>query len=442
MMIRLTLVVWMCVAAQAQAAWKAGVGKVSITPDETIWLAGFASRTKPSEGVRQPIWAKALALEDASGQRAVVVTLDLVSIRPLVADAVIAHVRQKHGLSRERLLLNVSHTHSAPIVGDFTSYESRMGEYLEAQRPVIALYTAALPGKINEAIDKAMAALAPATLHFEQGFAGFAVNRRRVTNRAWPGPVDHDVPVLAVRSGGELRGILFGYACHNTVLSDNRVNGDYAGYAQEALERQYPQAVALFVQGAGADANALPRNTVEAAERYGSTLADAVGLVLKGKMRPVGDGLTAVMELPEIRFMPLASREELRKRLTTTTGYEREHAQRMLQKLEKGEKITDRYPYPVQAWRFGREFTLLALGGELVVDYALRFKQKYGWGNTWVAGYSNDVFGYIPSKRVWKEGGYEGGGAFLFSSFPGPLEEATEEVIAASVDAVMSKAQR
>lgn len=429
-------------AVQLHAAWKAGAAKVSITPGESIWMAGFASRTKPSEGVRQEIWSKALALEDAAGTRSLLVTLDLVSIRPHIADAVAAHVKEKHGIPRERLLLNVSHTHSAPIVGDFTSYESRMGEYLEKQRPVIARYTAALPGKINESIDKAIAALAPATLHYEQGFAGFAVNRRRVTNRTWPGPVDHDVPVLAIGSNGRIRAIVFGYACHNTVLSDNRINGDYAGYAQDALERQYPESIALFVQGAGADANALPRNTVEAAERYGATLAHAVDLVLKGKMRPVSNGLTAVMEKPEIRFRPLASREELQKRLATTTGYEREHAQRMLGKLDRGEKVIDRYAYPVQAWRFGREFTLLALGGELVVDYALRFKQKYGWQTTWIAGYSNDVFGYIPSKRVWREGGYEGGGAFLFSSFPGPLDEETEEVIAASVDGIMTKVQR
>lgn len=436
------LLLSLLIAVQMQAAWKAGAAKVSITPNESIWMAGFASRTKPSEGVRQEIWSKALALEDASGARSVLVTLDLVSIRPHIADAVAAYAKEKHGIARERLLLNVSHTHSAPIVGDFTSYESRMGEYLEAQRPVIARYTAALPAKINASIDKAIAALAPVTLHYEQGFAGFAVNRRRVTNRTWPGPVDHDVPVLAIRSNGDLKAIVFGYACHNTVLSDNRINGDYAGYAQEAIERQYPGSVALFVQGAGADANALPRNTVEAAERYGSTLADAVGLVLKGKMRPVADGLNAVMEKPEIRFVPLASREVLQKRLGTTTGYEREHAQRMLGKLERGEKVTDRYAYPVQAWRFGREFTLLALGGELVVDYALRFKQKYGWQTTWIAGYSNDVFGYIPSKRVWREGGYEGGGAFLFSSFPGPLDEETEEVIAASVEGIMTKVQR
>lgn len=436
-----TAILGIILACAAQAAWKAGAAKSEITPTESIWMAGYAARTKPSEGVRQPIYAKALALEDASGRRAIVVTLDLVSIRRPIADAVAERVRTRHSIPRDRLLFNVSHTHSAPLAGDIASYETRMGEYYARQKEVVARYTATLPDRIMEAVDKAVASLAPATLHFEQGFAGFAVNRRRVGKRNLPGPVDHDVPVLAIRSGGELRAVLFGYACHNTVLSDYMINGDYAGYAQETLERRHPGAVALFVEGAGADSNPLPRRSVELAERYGQTLADSVDEVLRGKMRPVADTLAAAYETPELRFQAPPDRAELERRLAGKDDGAKQHAQRLLRRLEHEGRIPDRYPYPVQAWRFGNEFTLLALGGELVVDYSLRFKEKYGWDNLWVAGYSNDVFGYIPSLRVLKEGGYEGGGAFQFSSFPGPLAEDVEDIIARSVDSVMGRAK-
>ncbi len=426
-------------ACAMRAEWKAGAAKVPITPDESIWLAGYAARTKPSEGVRQAIYAKALAFEDAAGRKSVVVTLDLVSIRPLTADVVARHVREKHGIARERILFNVSHTHSAPIVGDVSSYQSRMGSYFDKQREVIARYTAALPGKINAAVDQAIAALEPATLHFEQGFAGFAVNRRRVGRRELPGPVDHDVPVLAVRApSGDLRAVLFGYACHNTVLGDYEVNGDYAGYAQAALEARHPGAVALFVEGAGADSNPLPRRSVELAARYGATLADAVDEVLKAKMKPVGDGLRAVYETVEVKFESAPPESELEKQLSDKDEYVRQHAQRMLFLKKRDGRIPDTYPYPVQAWRFGSEMTLLALGGELVVDYSLRFKEKYGWDKLWVAGYSNDVFGYVPSLRVWKEGGYEGGGAFQFTSFPGRFRESVDSIVTAKVDEVMN----
>src|SRR5262245_60583764 len=68
-------------AGTLHAAWQAGAAAVDITPTESIWLAGYASRTKPSESIRQPIHAKALALRDESGATSVIVTLDLVGIR-------------------------------------------------------------------------------------------------------------------------------------------------------------------------------------------------------------------------------------------------------------------------------------------------------------------------------------------------------------------------
>ena len=74
--------------------------------------------------------------------------------------------------------------------------------------------------------------------------------------------------------------ILFGYACHNTIMDDYTIHGDYAGYAQRDLEQRFPGAVALFVQGGGADSNPLPRRKPEHLERYGATLADAVQLVI------------------------------------------------------------------------------------------------------------------------------------------------------------------
>jgi neutral ceramidase len=62
-----------------------------------------------------------------------------------------------------------------------------------------------------------------------------------------------------------------------------------------------------------------------------------------------------------------------------------------------------------------------------VSDYSLRLKRQYGFDDTWVAAYSNDVFGYVGSRRVIEEGGYEGGEAN--TNFPGPFSAAVEEII-------------
>jgi neutral ceramidase len=114
----------------------------------------------------------------------------------------------------------------------------------------------------------------------------------------------------------------------------------------------------------------------------------------------------------------------------------------MLALLESKGSVPETRPYTVQAWQFADGLTLIALAGELTVDYALKFKSRYGANTTWIAGYSNDVFGYIPSLRVWKEGGYEGGEAFLFSGFPGRFSPDIEERITTAVERVVARVRQ
>jgi hypothetical protein len=434
------LLLWLGSAAWGAGGWQAGVATVDITPSESIWLAGYAARTRPSESVRMPIHAKALALRDEAGAISVVVTVDLVGIRREMIEPIAERAGRELHIARERILFNASHTHSAPVVGDSTVYEPQMGTYLEAQKAAIGRYTQALPNLLYSAIAKAVGDLRPATLWFEQGFAGFAVNRRRVGRRELPGPVDHDVPVLAAKAeDGHYLAIVFGYACHNTVMDDYTVHGDYAGYAQHDLEGRFPGATALFVQGGGADANPLPRRRVEDMERYGATLADAVEDTVKAPMKPVTGPVRAATETVQVNFEGPFDRARWQAEAASSTRPVALHGQRMLAILDRGGSIPQSRPYLVQAWRFESGQTLLMLAGELTVDYALRFKAQYGPDTTWIAGYSNDVFGYIPSLRVWKEGGYEGGESFRFSTFPGRLTPDIEDRVTGAVERVMAR---
>src|ERR1700722_19562522 len=417
----------------AASQWKAGVASIDITPQESIWLAGYGNRTKPSDGVLLKIHAKALVLEDETGSKTVLITSDLLGFVKEVSDPIAARVLKKYGIPRERLALNASHTHSAPVIGHMLrpAYPLTPG-----QDKVIDRYTTHLEDQVVEVIGNAIRNLAPAELSFSQGPAGGAVNRRRgVRSRALPGPVDQDVPVLSVRSpDGTVRAIIFGYACHNTVLSDYVVNGDWAGFAQEAIERAHPGATAMFVEDCGADANPLPRRSVDLAMKYGQIIADAVEEVLRGKMQPQNGPLKAAFELVDVPFQKAPSRAEFELRLNDKNPSVQRHAKYMLQILERDGKFRDRYPYPVQVWQFGTGVTWIILGGEVVVDYALRFKKQYGWDNVWVAGYSNDVFAYIPSVRVLHKGGYEGGGAMTPYGQAAPFAEPVEEIIASKVD--------
>jgi len=425
------------------AGWQAGSAVVDITPTEPIWLAGYVSRTKPSESVRQPIHAKALALKYDSGATSVIVTIDVVGIRREMTELIAQRAATELHIPRERILFNVSHTHSAPVVHDAIMYERSMGPYAKAQMLAVARYDEMLPQRLYSAISGAVGNLKPASLYFGQGFAGFAVNRRRVTHREYPGLVDPDVPVLAVRGqDGGVVAVVFGYACHNTVMDDYTVHGDYAGYAQSYLQQKFPGAVALFIMGAGADANPLPRRNAVLLERYGGALADAVEDVVRGAMTRVDGPLDAVIAFPELKFEGPFTRDRWIAETKSSEPLESEHGRIMLRLMDAGQDIPQSRLYTVQIWQFGRAMTLIALAGELTVDYALKFKSRYGWDTTWVAGYSNDVFGYVPSVRVWKEGGYEGGESFRFTTFPGRLTADVEDRITAAVEQGVAQLRR
>jgi neutral ceramidase len=430
-----------CLGAGAQTRWEAGVAQRIITPDTPIWIAGYASRNRPSEGVRQDIYVKALALRDEPGKTVVLVTADLVEFSREVAGAIAARCEKRYGLSRDRLVLNASHTHSAPVTG----IENMPLWYIldEPQKAVIRKYTEGFIDKAVDVVGTSLKNLTPATLFFEQGLAGFAVNRRRVERRSLPGPVDQDVPVLSVRGAdGSLRAIVFGYACHPTSLADYKISGDWAGFAQAELEQAHPGAVAFFVQDCGADANPLPRFTVDLSEKYGQIMAAAVETVLKAGMKPLTGPLATAYQLVDVPFQQAPTKEELQaQKKAEESPLVRQQIQHLLDILGRDGKLPNHYLYPVQVWKFGSGLKFIALGGEVVVDYALRLKGQYGFEDTWVAGYSNDVFAYIPSVRVLKEGGYEGGDGNLGDGHPASFGAAIEEIIVGKVHDLLESAR-
>jgi len=421
----------------AETGWKAGFAKEKLTPDGPMWMSGYASRTGPAEGTEIELWAKAAVLQPADGKPLVLVTLDLVGIDRDTSQIICKRIMEKHKLPRESLALSVSHTHCGPVVGKNLR---SMYFFDETQGKLVDDYTDALPGKVLKAVDAAFAALEPASLSWATGASGFAVNRREnkeaeVTmlreKGLLKGPVDHDVPVLAARDAKEnLKGVVFGYACHATVMAYMKWSGDYPGFAMLDVEKAHPGAVALFFAGCGADQNPLPRRQVDLAKNYGKQLADSVEAVLAKPMAPLVGVSTATYREIDLPLKEVPTREELIKQSMATDKYTAARAKMWLKQLDAGKDIPASYPYPVQTWRLGKDLTLVTLGGEVVVDFSLRLKKDLG-GNLWVMGYANDVMAYIPSARVLKEGGYEGATSMIYYGLPSVWGEKVEELIVA-----------
>jgi hypothetical protein len=435
-------------SAYAQENFRAGVASTVITPKQPMWMSGYAARTKPSEGKIHDLRAKALALEDSQGTRFVIVTVDLLGIPRPTRDWLEKKANQRYKLPPASLLLNASHTHCGPVLEEAkdsiygNTFYGLSPEQIQQSRR----YVETLQRKLLRLIGQAIENLAPARLSYTHARAGFAMNRRLPTkqgyqNHPYPdGPVDHDVPVLRVDTpDGKLQAVVFGYACHSTTLSFTQFCGDYAGFAQLYLEEAHPEVTAMFIAGCGADQNPYPRRTLDLAKQHGRALANGVETALLSKASPVHGPIQSALETVTLDFAQPPSRTKLTQQAKSTNKYERWHAGVLLKELEQNGRIRTTYPYLVQVVQFGGDLTMIALAGEVVVDYSLRFKAELPGSNVWVAGYSNDVFGYLPSLRVLNEGGYEGGGAMLYTDLPGPFAPSVEKLV---VDRVHSLVKR
>lgn len=432
--------------ANGESGWKAGVARKSITPQQPTWMSGYASRNKPAEGTLHDLWAKTLVLEDPQGNRQVMVSLDLVGIGRDISAELCRSLQERHQLTRSQIAIFTSHTHTGPVVGKNLG---AMYTLDATQQRRVEEYSAFLRSSVEQTVADAVNDLEPVTVTYGLGEASFAVNRRNNREADVPklraagelkGPVDHSAPVLAIRNQSkQLKSVVFGYACHATVLSFYQWSGDWPGFAQIEIEKRHPNSVALFMAGCGADQNPLPRRSVELAEGYGQQMADAVDGVLKSKMKTVQGNLSsAYLEIP-LKLAELPTEGDLQNDLNSSNRYIVLRAKMLLKQLESGGKLEQTYPYPVQVWGVGNDARLVILGGEVVVDYSLRLRNEFSERDLWVAGYSNDVMAYIPSVRVLKEGGYEGASSMIYYGLPTVWSEEVEEHIVSTVHKLMGK---
>ncbi|MDD4869746.1 MAG: DUF4838 domain-containing protein [Kiritimatiellae bacterium] len=399
-------------------ALRVGLARVCITPEKPMWLHGYATkpRFRPSEGKLNDLYAQAMAIADARGERAVLITVDLCILRGAEAKTLFDRLTKKTGLQRRQLLVNFSHTHSGPIIG--TSDLNRYPMSTEDQQTTID-YTLRLYDQIADLAQAALADLKPATLAWGTGRSSFVRNRRLYKEDGsyrGMGPnankhVDDIVPALRVNTPeGKLRAIVFGCACHPVTLGDSlKISGDYVSFAKEKIESDNPGVQAMFVQGCGADANSDPRCGPEAEKNvrlHGENLAAEVCKIVQGPLKPVRGPLKVKFSEVDLPLKPAPPSAELAK----MSGVMAYNAKRILTAIERGEPLPSHHKHPLALWQFGEDLIFVALSGEVVSGYVPLIKQALGAGNLWIAGYSNEIDGYLPDATIVAEGGYEARG--------------------------------
>ena len=415
-----------------------GVAEVDITPDYPIRLSGYGSRRTESDGIIQRIWAKALAIGSDSDDPVVLVVVENCGLPDELTEEVSQRVKEKVGVSRAHFAACFTHTHSAPCLTNAAPFLFS-SDIPPDQQETIDRYTRQFKDWMEAVALEALANREPAKLTWSIGALGFAKNRRTEG-----GPVDHALPCLQVRDlDGHLRAIWASYACHTTTLAgtDNHICGDWAGFAQEDIQKTLPNVTALITIGCGGDANPESRmmpmpdgqeevfNTRLAyAKTHGEALSQEIQRLLISDTKPLSSVPTAAFERVNLPFDTLPTREEWEARVAEG-GSAAYHAGKHLETLQRGESIQTELSYPIQTWSFGDELAMVFLASEVVVDYSLRLKRELDVERLWVGAYSNAFPCYIPSERVLAEGGYEGSSAMLYFGPPTPFAPGVEQLV-------------
>ncbi len=412
--------------------WKVGFGEADITPPIGVWLTGFAARTKPCDDIHDPLLARAMVLENEKGERAAILALDLIALTEDQVATIRKLVKEWTGIPPQNLLINCSHTHSAPAVGELAP--SCMGVPDPA-------YLDLTMRKAATAVKLACESLMESQLFFGTSESRIGINRRQRTSEGRivigqnpEGAIDPQVSVLAAKpEGSDFWLIAFSYACHGVVLGQDNyaVTADFVHFARQAVEDFFGgHALTMFLQGCCGDINPRERGSFEIAQKLGRELATGVvQAVLKAE--PVeGETIAGVVGSLKLPLMPPPTAKQLREHykqfresanLVKREGRlgeaqwrfcEAEWAKQVLQALQENSLPTHQ-PMNAQVLRIG-DVALAALASETFAEIGLNVKSQSPFVRTIVLGYTNGCIGYLPTAKAYEEGGYEVELAFKF----------------------------
>lgn len=414
---------------------KAGIARVDITPPLGTPLAGSCT-LRPARCVLDRLFAKALVLQQ-DGQKHAILAADLIGFNERMVDRLRRHARRR-GIAT--LLCNASHTHAGPdVYGEFLLYTTRLPQEMRRR------YQRQLERKLRDLLDRANRHLVPVELSHGTGRAGFGVNRRRKFKGEYhmmPNPRgfhDRTVNVFQfTRKNGRPLAILFSYACHPTTCYADGVSGDYPGVAQRRVEKR-TGALALFVQGAGASIRPnvrhrhkpfFRRGTQADVDHYGGELAAEVLRIRRSRLQPLVPALAAEETTVQLPFERPPTEKELRQILAKSKPVELPYvwAKTMLRRLNAG-RLAKALPMPMILLRLAPRHAILALAHEVCNDYVPLLQRLAGQTRLTVLGYTNACRGYIPTRKIRREGGYEGAWAKQGFGLPAPFRPAVEGIV-------------
>jgi len=433
---------------------QAAAAQVDITPPVGAELCGYSARPTGAVGIHDPLFARALVLEEGD-TRAALVTADLIGWDAVLVGEIRRRVQAQGIMPGGNVMLTATHTHAGPMI----SCLSRMGtadpEYVER-----------LAGEVTRLIIEAAGRLSPVRVGWGVGQAVIGINRRQFSNGKViigtnpQGPVDPDVGVLVLRGqDGAPLAMLINHACHGTTMGPENclVSADWPGAAVREVAEAVPGAVVMLANGCCGDLNPEPRGENFAlVQVHGETVARAV-LAALGEAKYAEAGLRVHSEPVTIPLQPLPPLEEAEgiyadclANLRQAEGGDDLGAKRLARGmyqwaadlLRHAQAGTQPDPPSSEVMALGLgEVALVGLPGEPFVEYGLDLKRRSPFPCTMVLGYANRLIGYLPTPQAFSEGGYEVEGAARWYGVA-PLVPETQHLISKAALAALRAVAR
>jgi hypothetical protein len=403
----------------------AGAATRDITPDWPISLAGFASRSGPSEGARHPLHVRVVVLE-TGGSRVVIAGLDALNWGRQQAPRLRRQIADLAGTTPDHVLLSATHSHSGPQ----TSFGVSRYVGVADQRFIDLLDRATL-----EATSEAIASLELVEIGRSQTMFDLGIHRRVMRE----GVVEHELTksgptdnrLTAIRfatTDGRIKAILVHYTCHPVIVAEHYLSPEFPGFAMSRIE-QARATTALYLQGFCGDINPdftgrqeFRRGTDEDVQRSGGRLAD---LVLDMLDRPATflpptplAGIERTIDLP---FQDLPDEQSLREGVDEPEVVG-EWSRKM---LDSPEKLVASVPLTLQRLDLAKGLSLLAVDAEVSVEYGLALRERTG-DTVLPVGYSNGMVGYVTTARQIADGGYEPVDSTKYYGLPAPFDPVIE----------------
>ncbi|WP_135548024.1 neutral/alkaline non-lysosomal ceramidase N-terminal domain-containing protein [Paenibacillus cymbidii] len=431
----------------------------TITPDEPVFMNGFGARTHASVGVLDPLLMKAALL--VANEALLIVTIDALGSDRSFTVGIKDALQARFGLGHAQVMINFSHTHhSVFLTGTDVSlrrggYSMGQSGWMDDERAIDytrdEAYFAFVRDTLLRMVEACYGGLEDGELHIGRTRSDFAMSRRRpvgngsVTWSPYPeADIDRDLFVLRLSDrAGQAKGVLFSYGCHTTAMGANNdlLSNDFAGYAAAKVERAYPGATAMFLQGCAGELKPLhsaeqdrfiscdPAQTKEAGEYLAD---DVLALMRQGEFAPVACRFHSLLLDPTLytERTPAAVYE----RMADDPGlgaFHRAAAKRTQQAIANGTS-RETLPLYIGVWQLDADTTIIALEGEVSTQYSLLIKRLFGNGRMIVLGYTNGVFSYVPTRQMLEEGGYEAESNYFFD-LRGPFVPEIEDIIVGQI---------